>query len=80
MKSNPHALKSFFIIYEKFIKDSYEKHVEPSKKNANLILPNFTITPDDEIEDNPSLQFLLVNLKNLIRQGNEKDLKLSLNQ
>ena len=80
MKSNPHALKSFFIIYEKFIKDSYEKHVEPSKKHANLILPNFTITPDDEIEDNQSLQFLLVNLKNLIRQGNEKDLKLSLNQ
>jgi hypothetical protein len=68
MKSNHLALKSFFIIYEKFIKDSYEKHVEPSKKNANLILPNFNITPDDEIEDNPSLQFLLVNLKNLIRQ------------
>jgi len=75
MKSNHHALKSFFIIYEKFIKDSYEKHVEPSKKNSNLILPNFTITPDDEIEDNPSLQFLLVNLKNLIRHGNEKDMK-----
>jgi uridine kinase len=73
MKSNHHALKSFFIIYEKFIKDSYEKYVEPTKKHANLILPNFNITPDDEIEDNPSLQFLLVNLKNLIRQGKEKE-------
>ena len=68
MKSNPNALKSFFIIYEKFIKGSYEMNVEPTKKYANLILPNFDITPDDEIQENPSLEFLLVNLQNLIKQ------------
>ncbi len=67
MKSNPNALKSFFIIYEKFIKGSYEMNVEPTKKYANLILPNFDITPDDEIQDNPSLEFLLINLQNLIK-------------
>jgi uridine kinase len=67
MKSNPKALKSFFIIYEKFIKGSYEVNVEPTKKYANLILPNFDITPDDEIEDNPSLEFLLSNLQNMIK-------------
>jgi uridine kinase len=67
MKTNPASLKSFFIIYEKYIKAAYEVHVEYSKKYANLILPNFNITPDDQIEDNPSLEFLLVNLKNIIR-------------
>lgn len=68
IKSNTIALKSFFIIYEKFLKTSYEKYVEPTKKYANIILPNFDITPDDEIEDNASLEFLLVNLQNMIKQ------------
>ncbi len=66
MKSNPDALKSFFIIYEKFIKSSYEKYVEITKQYANLIFPNFDITPDNEIEDNPSLEFLLSNLQSMI--------------
>jgi hypothetical protein len=68
IKSNPNALKSFFIIYEKFIKGCYEFHVEPTKKYAHLILPNFDITPEDEIEDNPSLEFLLGNLQGMIKQ------------
>ncbi len=67
MKSNPPALKAFFIIYEKFIKKFYEQNVEPSKKHSNLILPNFSITPNDEIQEDPSLEFLLINLKNSIR-------------
>jgi len=67
MKSKADALKSFFIIYEKFIKICYEFNVEPTKKYAHLILPNFDITPDDEIEDNPSLEFLLTNLQGMIK-------------
>lgn len=68
MKNNPSAFKSFFIIYEKHIKAYYEKYVEPTKKYSNIILPNFNITPDDQIEDNPALEFLLVNLQNFIKK------------
>jgi hypothetical protein len=68
MKNNPAAFKSFFIIYEKYVKAFYEKYVEPTKKYANIILPNFDITPDDEFEENPALEFLVVNLQNFIKK------------
>jgi uridine kinase len=66
------AFKSFFIIYEKYIKTSYEQNVEPKKKHANIIIPNFDINEENEIESNPSLEFLLFNLQNLIGNTHRK--------
>jgi hypothetical protein len=65
LKNNSLAFRTFFAIYEKYIKPSFEMNIEISKKFAHLILPNFEITAEDEIEGDPTLEFLLVNLQNL---------------
>lgn len=66
MKNNSNAFKTFFLIYEKYLKTNFETHIETSKKYANIILPNYEITDNDEIEaGDDTLEFLLVNLKNI---------------
>jgi hypothetical protein len=68
LKNNAQSFKTFFIIYEKYIKTAFELHVESCKKYANIILPNFEINEQQEIETDQTLDFLLINLKNLKRQ------------
>ena len=70
LKNNANAFKTFFLIYEKYLKTSFESNIEIGKKYANIILPNYEITDKGEIEKgDDTLEFLLVNLKNLNKQN-----------
>lgn len=36
--------------YEDFIKPSFEKYVEPTKKYSDIILPNYGFSTEDKLE------------------------------
>ena len=66
IKNNSNAFITFFSIYEKCLKTSFEMNIETCKKYANIIFPNYEIAEDDEIQiGDDTLEFLLVNLKNI---------------
>ena len=65
LKNNSNAFKTFFFIYLKFLKPSFETNIAVGKKHANIILPNFEITENDEIAGDDTLEFLLSNLKGM---------------
>ena len=68
LNNNPVAFKNFFMIYEKYIKYSYEKYIEPSKQYAKIILPNYTVNEDQTIEGDETLELLITNLQNVARR------------
>lgn len=43
-------LSDFLNKYEKFVKPSYEKFIEPTKKYADMILPNYGFTTEDKLD------------------------------
>jgi uridine kinase len=72
LKGNPIAFKHFFMIYEKYIKVSYEKNIEPTKKQAKIILSNCLVKDEDEDEnkneilvEDETLLILMNNLQNV---------------
>ena len=65
LNNNPVAFKYFFLIYEKYIKFSYEQYIAPTKQYANIILPNYTVNEDQTIEGDDTLELLITNLKNV---------------
>ena len=73
LKDLPIAFKHFFMIYEKYIKVSYEKHISPTKKEAKIILSNCIVKDEDEdknekyVEDD-TLTILITNLKNVVKR------------
>jgi uridine kinase len=67
LNNNPVAFKYFFLIYEQFIKYSYEQNIAPTKQYAKIILPNYTVNKNQTIEENgdDTLKLLITNLQNL---------------
>lgn len=43
-------LSDFLSKYENFVKPSYEKFIEPTKKYADLILPNYGFSTEDKLD------------------------------
>lgn len=43
-------LSDFLYKYENFIKPSYEKFIEPTKKYADMILPNYGFSTEDKLD------------------------------
>jgi uridine kinase len=68
LKNNPVAFKNFFLIYEKFIKYSYEQYIAPTKQFAKIILPNYTVNEDQTIEGDDTLELLITNLQNVAKR------------
>ena len=66
LKNNPVAFKYFFLIYEKYIKYSYDHNIAPSKQYAKIILPNYTVHDDQTIDGDETLELLINNLKNVV--------------
>ena len=64
LNNNPVAFKYFFLIYEKYIKYSYDQYIAPTKQYANIILPNYTVNEDQTIEGDDTLELLITNLRN----------------
>ena len=51
LKNIPIAFKHFFMIYEKYIKQAYEKDIYPTKKQAKIILSNCLVKDENEEEE-----------------------------
>ena len=68
LNNNPVAFKYFFLIYEKYIKFSYDQHIAPTKQFAKIILPNYTVNEDQSVEGDETLGLLITNLKNVARR------------
>ena len=72
LKGLPIAFKHFFMIYEKYIKVSYEKNIEPTKKQAKIILSNCIVKDEDDkgeiIVEDETLIILINNLKNVVNR------------
>jgi uridine kinase len=47
--SDINSLKQFLGVYEKQIKPAYEKWIEPAKKYADIIVPNYVFSLDASI-------------------------------
>ena len=54
------------MIYEKYIKYSYDHNIAPSKQYAKIILPNYTVHDDQTIDGDETLELLINNLKNVV--------------
>ena len=65
LKNNPVAYKTFFKIYEKYIKYSYDQYIAPTKQYAKIILPNYIVNEDQSIEGDDTLELLITNLQNI---------------
>ena len=72
LKNNPIAFKTLFMIYEKYLKSTYETHIAPSKQYAQMILPNYTVGEDEKIEGDETLNLLLTNLTNIATRKKNK--------
>ena len=83
LKNNYDAYEIFFAIYEKFYKTSYDEYIASNKKCANILLPDYSVNEDDQVEGDETLEFLMSNLNNLtktfnagldIKKGNNTDM------
>lgn len=43
-------LAELLIKYERFVKPSFEKYIEPTKKYSDIILPNYGFSTEDKLE------------------------------
>lgn len=61
---------SFLEKYEKFVKPAHEKYVEPNKKFADVVVPNYGFTIEDTnveehfFNDKPALDLIIKEIKN----------------
>jgi uridine kinase len=67
LKDKAPAMKSFFTIYEDYIKPCYIRYIEPTKKHAHLILPNFSFNSSLEIVETTILDFMVLNFHALTK-------------
>ena len=56
------AFRMYFDIYEKFYKMSYGENIETYKKMANILLPDYSIDENNQLEGDKTLELLLTNL------------------
>ena len=49
-KDDSTYLGDFLVKYENFIKPSFEKYIEPTKKFADVILPNYGFSIEDKLD------------------------------
>ena len=43
-------LSDFLDKYEKFVKPNFEKYIEPTKKYADMIIPNYGFSTSSELD------------------------------
>lgn len=72
LKDRAPAMKSFFTIYEDYIKPCYLTYIEPMKKHAHLILPNFSFNSSLEVNETTILDFMVLNFHGLSKANKPK--------
>ena len=68
LKYNFDAYQIYFAIYERFYKMSYDEYISMNKKYANILLPDYSVTEDNELEGDETLELLLSNLTYLSKR------------
>ena len=68
LKRDKEAYGMYFDIYENFIKMSYRENIETYKKAANILLPDYCINENNEIEQDETLSLILNNLTYLSKR------------
>ena len=72
LNNNSLAIKNFFDIYKNYIKTSYEQYIEPTKHEARIILPNYTIRDDEVIDGDNTFESLTEMLKSVVAKRPKK--------
>lgn len=72
LKNNYDAYEIYFAIYETFYKKTYDENIVTYKKFANILLPDYSVTEDDQVEGDETLEFLTSNLNNLSNKEYKK--------
>lgn len=68
LQKDKKAFRLYFDIYEKFYKVSYLENIEAYKKIANILLPDYSISENSQLERDKTLELLLKNLKYLSKR------------
>ena len=58
LNNNVYAINNFFLIYKNYIKTSYDKYIEPTKHEARIHLPNYTVRDDEVIDGDQTFEVL----------------------
>ena len=72
LKNNPFAIKNFFMIYKNYIKSSYKQFIEPTKHEAKINLPNYTIRDDEVIDGDETFSSLILMLRSIVEKKTKK--------
>ena len=72
LNNSPFAIKNFFMIYKNYIKTSYEQYIEPTKHEAKINLPNYTVRDDEVIDGDETFNSLILMLKSIVDIRNQK--------
>ncbi len=65
LKKNVKAYELFFLIYEHFIKESFDKIIFNFKRSANMLLPDYSINENNELESDEAIEILKNTLNKL---------------
>ena len=68
LNNNPLAIKNFFMIYKNYIKTSYQKYIEPTKHEAKINLPNYTVRDDEVINGDETFKSLILMLNSIVER------------
>jgi len=63
--------------YENKTKPAFEKYIEPTKKYANIIIPNYGFSPDNFELDRMTIQgvdVIITDIKSTIRRPEQRGL------
>ena len=68
LKKDRKAYKLYFDIYEKFYKMFYEENIDVYKKMANILLPDYSINENNQLEGDETLELIRTNLNYLSKR------------
>ena len=77
LNNNVYAINNFFMIYKNYIKPSYDQYIEPTKHEAKLYLPNYTVRDDEVIDGDKTFNLLTYMLKYIVEQRSSINFKKS---
>ena len=68
LKKDRKVYKLYFDIYEKFYKMFYEENIDVYKKMANILLPDYSINENNQLEGDETLELIRTNLNYLSKR------------
>jgi len=69
LNNNMYAINNFFMIYKNYIKTSYEQYIHPTKHEAKIYLPNYTVQDDVVIDVDETFKSLILILRSIVERS-----------